>query len=184
MIFHQPPRKWNVVIPCHSGRFSLLVTTFWGDGIIIYRSGWQIPPKICRFKHIILCPWRRSFCHPVMDSGGFNLPWLQFSENLGTCGWCHCGIPAFQHKIHSFSGPRWLFSIHPLNGVTWFHLITQQPFHPPWQPARGVENLDHQYWSQSVLRVPEKPQEAALDPSKHGKGDAIKTFWQSYHNTS
>lgn len=45
MIFHQPPRKWNLVIPCHSGRFSLLVTTFWGDGIIIYRSGWQIPPK-------------------------------------------------------------------------------------------------------------------------------------------
>lgn len=45
MIFHQPPRKWNVVIPCHSGRFSLLVTTFWGDGIIIYRGGWQIPQK-------------------------------------------------------------------------------------------------------------------------------------------
>ncbi len=49
----------------------------------------------------------------------------------------------------------------------------------PWQPARGVENLDHQYRSQSVLRVPEKTQEAALDPQN--TGDAIKTFWRSRH---
>ena len=136
MIFHQPPRKWNVVIPCHSGRFSLYISNYLLGWWHYHLPRWMAnPPKNMQVQANHLMPLATatvSFCgHSAIQSWieGASISHEQCSENP----WNLWVMPLW-HPYLPTQNPEFVRSqvaiFHP--SPQWSHLVSSH--HPATVP--------------------------------------------------